>query len=119
MWFVKKEGVYGDVAGKAGENRNVLGGRFVLAIKGTETGDPIFKARFVVQGHTDAEKNLLVNSATNVRQSSVRMLIEITEIFGYRVWTKDVSQAYLQIFQRLKRRVFIQPPQELQLRSDE
>ena len=40
---------------------NVLGARFVLTIKDTEKPDPIFKARFVVQGHKDLEKNALVH----------------------------------------------------------
>lgn len=38
------------------DDANTLGGRFVLTIKDTETDSPVFKARFVVQGHTDSEK---------------------------------------------------------------
>lgn len=48
------------------DDANVLGSRFILSIGNTETSDPIFKAIFVVQGHTVAEKNILVNSASNV-----------------------------------------------------
>lgn len=33
------------------ENSNILGGRFVLAIKNKETDEEVYKARFVVQGH--------------------------------------------------------------------
>ena len=59
---------------------NVLGARFVLAIKDTEKPDPIFKARFVVQGHKDREKNALVRESTNMRQSSILVLTAIAVI---------------------------------------
>lgn len=39
------------------DNGNVLGSRFVLSIKNTETDQEIYKARYVVQGHKDKEKN--------------------------------------------------------------
>lgn len=61
---------------------NVLGGRFLIAIKNTETDKPIVKARFVEQGHTDVEKKMVVMHSTNtVPQYSVRMLIAIASIF--------------------------------------
>lgn len=42
---------------------NVLGGRFVLAIKNADTQKEVYKARFVVQGHTDTEKTFLFTTA--------------------------------------------------------
>lgn len=36
---------------------NILGSRFVLTIKEKGTNKEIFKARYVVQGHKDAEKD--------------------------------------------------------------
>lgn len=38
------------------DDANVLGGRFVLAIKNAHSKEQTYKARFVVQGHTDVEK---------------------------------------------------------------
>lgn len=98
---------------------NILGGRFVLAIKNAETEEPLFKARFVVQGHTDAEKNMLVNAATNVKHVSVRLLIAMAAVFGFRVWTQDVAQAYLQSAHALMRKVYVRPTKEFQLNSNE
>lgn len=71
-------------------NANVLGGCFVLSIKNIGTGEEVYKARYVVQGHTDREKNILVHNSTNLRQSSIKSLTAIAAIFGFRVWSQDV-----------------------------
>lgn len=43
-------------------NANVLGGLFILTIKNKNWKKEIFKARFVIQGHLDREKELLVQA---------------------------------------------------------
>lgn len=89
------------VCNKETENdSNFMGGRFVLSIKHVETDDPLFMERFVGQGHANAENNLLVNSAPNVKHFSIRFLVIMDTIFGYRIWTQDVAKAYLQVHRR-------------------
>jgi hypothetical protein len=39
-------------------------------------------------------------------------------LFGYRIWSDDVSQAFLQSTEKMGRRVFIRPPAELDFASD-
>lgn len=73
------------------DDANVLGGRFVLSIKDLESYAPLFKECFVVPHHTDMEKNMLKNSATNGKQVAVRMLVAMATIFGYRIWTQDFA----------------------------
>lgn len=102
-------------AEEVGTNPKILGSSFVLTIKGTETDEPLCKARFVVKGHTDAENNLFVNSAANVQKSSLSMLIGLAAVFCYRIWSQDVAHEYLQSAQKLKIEVFIRPPKEFQL----
>ena len=54
---------------------NILNGRFILAIKDTGTTDERYKARFVVQGHKDRDKALIVHKAVPVRMRSIRIFM--------------------------------------------
>lgn len=66
-------------------NANVLGGRFVLTITHKNTEREVFKARFVVQGHLDREKELLVHASTLVSQEAIKLLFSLATIFGFRL----------------------------------
>lgn len=98
---------------------NILGGRFVLAIKNKGTGKEVLKARYVVQGHMDREKNLLVHNSPTVSQQSIRLLIAIATIFGFEIWSEDMTQAYLQGAERILRKVYIKGKPEFQLEDYE
>lgn len=101
------------------DNAIILGGRFVLALRNAGTSKELCKARFVVQGSTDYEKNLLVHSSTNVRQRSIRMLIGIAAILEFWLRTQDISQAYLQSSSKLSREVYVKPENGINLKRKE
>lgn len=83
-----ERGVYEVVCKKdVSKDANILGGRFFLAIKNIRTKEEVYKARFVVQGQTDTEKNILVHNTTNLRRGSIRTLIAVAALFGFRLWT--------------------------------
>lgn len=65
------------------ETANMLGGRFVLAIKNRKTNDELCKACLVVQGHTYVKNNIRVNEFPNIYQQTINFLIAWASIFGY------------------------------------
>ncbi len=97
----------------------VLSGRFVLAIKDEGTGKEIWKARFVVQGHRDKLKKYLVHEISVVKQQGIKMLIGIASIFGFRIFSSDVIQSYIQSLEKLQRKILIKPPKEFNLKQNE
>lgn len=64
---------------------NIRGRSLVLEVKNVETDKPTYQSRFVVQGHTYQKKDKLVHSANTIRQHSVRMLIAIEDILGFKI----------------------------------
>ena len=99
-------------------NANILRTRFLLVIKDSGTPEELCKARLVVRGNKDADKDTLVHCSPNIRQSSVRIAVCVAALLDLRMWAQDVNQAYLQSDQKLQREIFVVPPPELQLPED-
>jgi Reverse transcriptase (RNA-dependent DNA polymerase) len=93
---------------------NILGGRFVCTVNepSEACAKPVYKARFVCQGHRDKERNVLVHNSTTIRQPSTRPIARVAGLFGVRIWSDDVSQAFLQSQEQMGRRLFVRPPRE-------
>jgi len=100
------------------KDANILGGRFVLSIKDEGTNKEVWKARYVVQGFRDKMKTSLVHDNATARPHSTRILVGLASSFGFRLFSTDVTQAYLQSSENLTRDVYIRPSKEFGLKPD-
>jgi Reverse transcriptase (RNA-dependent DNA polymerase) len=88
------------------EKHNVVPSRYVLSIK-KNGGTDVLKARLVLGGHRDRDRNQLVHRSTTLKQQGVRVLLAVAAIFSFDVIAADVVQAYLQSAEDLHRDVFV------------
>lgn len=81
---------------------------FLLAINQPGTDIEKYKARFIVQGHTEKETQYTIHISKTVRHKNIKFLISIAVIYKLKVWNKDVNQAYIQAHD-LERDVYVIP----------
>lgn len=61
-------------------------------------------------GHPGIEKGRIVNDAPTVTRSSVRLIIALSKIYGFNLWTRYVTQAFVEFKDALKRDKYIRAP---------
>jgi len=88
-------------------NANILGARFVLAIKQPNTPTEVAKARYVSQGCGDREKPFIVHTLSMLRQSSTKVIVSTRAVFGWRLFSHNVNQAYLQSKDAMARDLYV------------
>ena len=88
----------------------VLRSRLVLTIKNSGEESEYFKARLVILGHLDPDKPRVVNEAPTVNKSSIRTVLTLIASFGFNLFPRDISLAFLQSKDELKRNVYVRPP---------
>ncbi len=71
--------------------------------------DEYFKARLVILVHIDPDKPRVVNEAPTVLKSSVRLAVALIASKSFQIWSWDISQAFLQSEDPLRRTVYFQP----------
>jgi len=74
----------------------VLGGRFVLAMKNIGNKDIKDKDRSFFQGDSDKEDPGVMHHSSTMQMSSTKVLISTCAVMGFRIFSPDVNQAYLQ-----------------------
>lgn len=89
------------------KNQNIFCGRFVFIIKNAETPQVLRKARSVVHWYEDQFKSCVEHTSSVVKNFWIKMTIAIADIKGFSLFSADVTQAYLQSNENLKRKVYI------------
>lgn len=97
-------------------NANISEDRFVLSIKYHGTQKYIWEATFVVQVHKNSEKNTQVHSITVTKLQSVHNLVGLAFQFGFKLFSTDVTQAYLQSAENLQREIYVKSCKEFGLK---
>jgi len=89
------------------DNANILGARFVLAIKQPNTPTEVAKAHYVAQGCGDRDKPFIVHNLSMLRQSSTKVILSTSAVFGWRLFSHDINQVYLQIKDAMARDLYV------------
>lgn len=89
-----------------GEKLNTILSWFVLVVKQMGYGSELLKARFVVGGHRDRERDHAVHKATNLKQPSLWLILALASILGSDLYSIDINDAYLQFAADLRRKRF-------------
>ena len=71
-----------------------------------------FKARLVILGQIDPDKPRVVNEAPTVLKSSVLLALSLIVSYGFHLWSRDITQAFLQRKDPQRREVFVRLPKE-------
>ena len=77
---------------------------------GTENKKP--KARYVSQVHKDKEKPFIVYNITTLRQSSIKIIVSTAAVRNFRLFSHDVTQAYLQSDEEMSPEIYLRPKEE-------
>lgn len=93
----------------------LVGNRFSLAIKDLGTAFEKLKARWIVQGHQDKQKQNISNNAPALMRFSLLLAVEISVIyFDCALFTRDIEQAHIQS-KPLSRPVYTYAPPQANL----
>lgn len=100
------------------EGMRVFGSRFIDQVKGA--GDMMRKkSRLVAQNYGDEDAAGIATKAPTVQRYSQRVLLSLaSSLPACKVFSRDVTQAYIQATKPLERPVYIKPPKEMGLSED-
>ena len=99
------------------EDRQVVGGRWVYAVKTDLGGNERFKARYVAQGFKQIQGNDYFETfAPTAKMSSVRMMMQVAAELDLIVHQLDVKTAYLNA--NLDCEIFMNQPKGYEVNSD-
>lgn len=88
---------------------NIIGGRFILTLENFQTPQVTTKVRNISQGYSDFEKSFIVHDISALCPASIRLLLSVAAYRKLRLFSFDMTQAYLQSREPLSRKLYIRP----------
>ena len=93
---------------------NIVGSHVVYRVKVSDTGEFKFKARLVVHGNEDAEKDNIRKDSATAHLTTIRLILSMAVCFNLKLGKIDIKAAYFQSG-AIRRQIFVRPPRELLL----
>ena len=95
------------------KNRQIVGGRWVYAVKMRPNGEETHRARYVAKGYSQIpEVDYQETFAPTARMSSVRMLMQLAVQNNMPTHQMDVKTAYLNV--PIDCKIFMQQPEDFE-----
>lgn len=91
---------------------NKFSGRFILTFKNLWTPNELANLRYVAQGFKESYKTYMVHDTATMPAASFRQKISAVAVNALRVFSHDVTQAYLQSKEKVTRKIYIRPKRE-------
>lgn len=92
-------------------NANVISSHVVFKVKTQDDESLRMKARIVVHGNRDADKDSVRSDCASADMMLVRMVISLTTIMGFNLASADIKGAYMQSGP-IRREVYVRPPRD-------
>ena len=93
---------------------NMVGSHFIYRVKRNDDGSFKFKARLVVHGNEDIEKDEIRKDSATAHLTAIRMILSIAACYRFKIGKIDIKAAYFQSGS-IKRKIYVRPPRELLL----
>ncbi len=90
---------------------NLISSHVAYKIKVTEEDKLKLKARICPHGNRDKDKDGIRKDSAAAQFPTIRLMLSLSALMGFRVGTIDISAAYLQSGP-IKREIFVRPPKE-------
>ena len=89
------------------DGANLIVARFFLAIKSDEDKEERYKERYIFGGRLGIMKDYLAHGEQSIQCVSVRIILVVLKIKGFRICVVGLKLAYLQSDTPLIRKIFI------------
>ena len=96
------------------EATNIITTRWIFTDKLDENKVPYIKARLVIRGFEDKEKDDILSESPTANIDSLKIMLAVLPTLGYKPKKMDISTAFLQ-GKKLTRPVYVEPPCEAEV----